>query len=27
LSNGPNDEERLYTLDIVSRKDSFFYSN
>ncbi len=27
LSNGPNDEERLYTLDIVSRKDSLFYSH
>ncbi|KAF0145871.1 MAG: hypothetical protein FD156_549 [Nitrospirae bacterium] len=25
LSNGPKDEERLYTLDIVSRKDSFFW--
>ncbi len=26
FSNGPNDEERLYTLDIVSPKESFFYS-
>jgi hypothetical protein len=25
LSNGPKDEERLYTLDLVSRKDSFFW--
>jgi translation initiation factor IF-1 len=27
LSNGANDEERLYTLDIVNRKESFLYSN
>lgn len=25
LSNGPKDEERLYILDLVSRKDSFFW--
>jgi hypothetical protein len=25
LSNGPKDEERLYTLDLVNRKDSFFW--
>lgn len=27
FSNGPNNEERLYTLDIVKRKESFSYSN